>query len=108
MMTATGARIPAGLIAPRASKRQAAPPRGLRAAADEAGGGLAGRADGLGRAHDRALHALTARARAPAPPAITRASPRASAGATAATRARPQAPLPPYRTLLGASGARIL
>jgi predicted ribosome quality control (RQC) complex YloA/Tae2 family protein len=69
---------------------------------------LAELAGALALAHDADIDALTARARAAAPRDFKLDSARTTAGATAATRARPQAPLPPYRTLLGASGARIL
>jgi predicted ribosome quality control (RQC) complex YloA/Tae2 family protein len=78
-------------------------------------GALAAVREALADAPDDALDGLVARARAAAPRdfkaasgAATAAGDAAQRGGAAGRRARAQRPLPPYRTFLAASGARIL
>jgi len=89
------------------------------AAAEQTLGALVALKDALAAAPDDALDGLVARARAAAPrdlkaggPASTSGDARSMHGAERAEgvgrRARAQRPLPPYRTFLAASGARIL
>jgi predicted ribosome quality control (RQC) complex YloA/Tae2 family protein len=105
-----GARIARARLADAEKTREelAAVERTL-AARETAAGGALGQAEAAGHAiADEELDALEGRARAAAPKDFKLLSARAAGTGPMRAKRGAQAPRPPYRTFVGASGARIL